>query len=151
MNSTFLTYKSIMLSSHTERPIPTLFPLSLCFHTQDWLFLSLILSPCWFTSAILSSSLYELHHPGSSSLPVSLISFYCKYIPFLILKETIPYSSSFICFSPTHFSILSSHSMKMWSATFLEFLISVLFHILDLISNPYSPSVRAMILQLTNH
>lgn len=104
LNSTFLTYKSIMLSSCTEWPIPTLSTLSLCFHTQDCLFLSLILSLCLFISAILSSSLCELHHPGSHSshqfdfilLPIYTVLLDFKIIYPLLLFSNVVFPNSLV-------------------------------------------------------
>lgn len=140
-----------MLSSRTERSIPTLSPFSLCFHTEDCLFLSLILSLCLFISAILSSSLRELHHPGSHSshqFDFILLQIYTVLLNFKIIYPLLLFSY-----------VVFSNSLVRCTFTLHEGVVSNFFGvsnfsfvpILDLISNPYSPSVRAMMLQHINH
>lgn len=141
-----------MLSSRTGWPIPTLSPLPLCFHTQDCLFLSLILSLCLFISAILSSSLSKLHHPGSHSshqVDFILLQIYTVLLNFkiiypLLLFSYLVFPSLLVhCIFTVHEDVINNFEFLSSNFSFVP--------ILDLISNFYSPSVGAMVLQLTNH
>ena len=133
LNSTFLTYKSIMLSSCTEWPIPTLSPLSLSFHAQDCLFLSLIPSLCLFISAILSSSLCELHHPASHSshqFDFILLQIYTVLLDFkiiypLLLFSYIVFPNSLVhCIFTLHEDVVSNFfCFYLLISVFFQFLI----------------------------
>lgn len=120
-NSTFLLYEPIKLSSRAKWPIPTLSPLSLCFHTPDCHFLSLI--PSLFVYFCLPSQGNFIIL--ALTLPISLISLYCKYTQFPpIVKQSILYVS-YVIFPNSLVHCIFTHHKDVFGNFFLSFCLPI--------------------------